>query len=291
MVCSVGLLAATMAPAASAASTGVTGATGATGATGPTTPTAPAANPAQSSNWAGYAITGNSGDVRNFKKAAASWIEPTATCSPGSAAYSAFWVGLGGLAQSSTKLEQTGTEADCDSNGVAHYSAWYEPPVTLKLAIAAGDSVSATVSVRGAYVTMKLIDHTTGVSVDERLHFPHPDLSSAEWIAEAPSSCSAACTALPLTDFGSVNFAGAATETGNGRTGVTSNPDWSAQAIALSDRSGHAFGGGRFYGPPEIVTAVPTILDTTGSAFSVSWSQAQFSYPAPGARVYPGFGA
>ena len=49
------------------------------------------------------------------------------TCTAGIPAYSAFWVGLGGYASTARKhLEQVGTEADCDSNGVAHYSAWYE---------------------------------------------------------------------------------------------------------------------------------------------------------------------
>jgi hypothetical protein len=305
LLLSVGVLAATLVPVASAASppasgaTGSTGGTGSTGPTGPTGPTQPATNPEQSSNWAGYAITGNPGEVRNFKRVSSSWIEPTATCTPGSSTYSAFWVGLGGLAQTSTKLEQTGTEADCDSNGLAHYTAWYElvpsGPVTLKLKISPGDSISASVTVHGSAVTMKLTDHTTGAIADTVLHFAKPDLSSAEWIAEAPSNCSgSSCRALPLTDFGSVSFGGAAVETGNGRTGVISNPAWSAQPIELEDATAREFGGSRVFALPSIVTAVPTILDLTGSAFSVSWGQAQIPYPgspgSPGGRLYPGFG-
>jgi hypothetical protein len=294
----VGVLAATLAPVAGAASTSATGATGATGSTGPTGPTGPtqpATNPEQSANWAGYAITGNPGEVRNFKRVAASWTEPTATCTPGSSTYSAFWVGLGGLAQTSTKLEQTGTEADCDSNGLAHYTAWYElvpsGPVTLKLKISPGDSISASVTAHGSDVTMKLADHTTGAIADKVLHFAKPDLSSAEWIAEAPSNCSASCRALPLTDFGSISFGGAAVETGNGRTGAISNPAWSAQPITLQDETGREFGGSRVFALPSIVTAVPTVLDATGSAFSVSWAQEQIPYPgSPGGRLYPGFG-
>jgi len=245
-----------------------------------------------SSNWAGYAITGNSG-VRNFKHVAASWTEPTAICTPGSSTYSAFWVGLGGLSHSSDKLEQTGTEADCDAHGVAHYSAWYElvpaGPVSLKLAIAPGDSVEASVSVHGAYVTMHLKDETTGGSISKRLHFAHPDLSSAEWIAEAPSNCAQTCRALPLTDFGTVEFTGASVKTGNGRTGAISSPDWSAQAIALNDGSG-ATGGGRFFGPSEIDTAAPTTLDATGSAFAVDWAQRALA-GGPGGRFFPGASA
>jgi len=287
VTCAVTAIAAPIASAATGATgtTGVSGATGATGAAG----TSLAANPVLSSNWAGYAISGSGGGVRNFKRVSASWVEPTAICTPGSNTYSAFWVGLGGVS-SSNKLEQTGTEADCDSNGVAHYSAWYElvpaGPVSLKLAIAPGDSVRGTVSVHGAEVTMRLSDSTSGRSISKRLHFAHADLSSAEWIAEAPSNCEQSCQALPLTDFGSVDFAGASVETGNGRTGAISSPDWSTQAIALNDRSTTA-GGGRFFAPSEIDSAVPTVLDPTGSAFAVDWSQLDLP-SAPGGRFFPG---
>lgn len=287
VTCAVAAIGAPIASAATGA-TGTTGASGATGATGATL----AANPVLSSNWAGYAITGDSGVVRNFKRVTASWIEPTAICTPGSSTYSAFWVGLGGLS-SSNKLEQTGTEADCDSNGVAHYSAWYElvpaGPVSLKLAIAPGDSVRGSVSVHGAYVTMRLSDETSGRSTSKRLHFAHADLSSAEWIAEAPSNCAQSCRALPLTDFGTVDFAGASVEMGNGRTGAISSPDWSAQAIALNDRS-TTVGGGRFFAPSEIDSAAPTVLDPTGSAFAVDWAQEDLP-GGPGGRFFPGASA
>jgi hypothetical protein len=164
-----------LAAPASAAS-GATGSSGATGATGPTAPT-----PELSSNWAGYAISGNGAGARRFKHVAASWIQPAVLCTPGATTYSAFWVGLGGMSQSSRKLEQTGTEADCDADGIAQYSAWYElvpaGPVRLKLAVAAGDAVSASVAVRGAYVTVTLADHTTGALADKRLRFRHANLS------------------------------------------------------------------------------------------------------------------
>jgi hypothetical protein len=292
VVCALGAAGATTAAAASTPDTGATGATGASGATG-ATGTTPAANPELSANWAGYAISAAGASVRNFKRAAASWVEPTATCTPGSRTYSAFWVGLGGLAQSSKKLEQTGTEADCDSNGVAHYSAWYElvpaGPVTLKLAIAPGDMIAGSVSVRGAYVTMRLADETTGQSIRKRLHFPAANLSSAEWIAEAPSTCSTSCQALPLTDFGTVSFAGASVETGNGSTGTIASPAWSAQAVALNDRVSAVGGERRFFGPPVIVAAIPTTLDGNGSGFAVNWAQEELAGGPGGGRLFPGY--
>jgi hypothetical protein len=303
----VGALAALFASTAGAAVTGATGATsatGATGSTGSTGATGPAGapsvtNPSISLNWAGYAISGGSGVVRHFKHVSGSWVAPAATCTPGSTTYSAFWVGLGGLSEQSTGLEQTGTEADCDANGVAHYSAWYElvpaGPVTLKLAIAAGDTVSAAVSVDGTRVTIHLVDETSGASVVKHLRLAHPDTSSAEWIAEAPSTCerSGSCRALPLTDFGTVDFSNATARTAHGLTGTISGSKWLAQAIALDEQSRSGFGA-RFFGPPTtLVTAVPTILETAGSSFAVNWAETSAPYGpggGPPGRHFPGFG-
>jgi hypothetical protein len=291
-------VAAASAASGSTGSTGSTGATGATGSTGSTGTTEPAAaNPSISLNWSGYAITGAAGVVRHFTHVTGSWIAPAVTCTAGSASYSAFWVGLGGLSQSASALEQTGTEADCDSNGVAHYSAWYElvpaGPVTVHLTITPGDQISASVTVKKDYVTLTLTDHTSGASLRKRLHFAHPDTTSAEWIAEAPSTCegSGSCAALPLSDFGTVDFSGAAVSTLHGLRGSISNPHWTAEPVALDEISAGGGGGGRFFGPRSEVTAVPTILSGAGSAFSVSWAQNTQSAPAgPGGRVFPGFG-
>ena len=232
--------------------------------------------------------------MRHFTHITGSWIAPTVTCTAGSPAYSAFWVGLGGLSQSAGALEQTGTEADCDANGVAHYSAWYElvpaGPVSVHLAITPGDQISASVTVRKDHVTLTLTDHTSGASFSKRLHFAHPDTTSAEWIAEAPSTCegSGSCAALPLSDFGTVDFSGAAVRTLHGLTGSIANRHWTAEPVELEEVSA-AGGGGRFFGPRSEVSAVPTILASAGSAFSVSWAQNTQSAPAgPGGRVFPG---
>jgi hypothetical protein len=299
-----GALAAIFASAAGAAVTGASGTTGATGATGATGTTgatgAPSvSNPSISLNWAGYAISGSSGVVRHFRHVSGSWIAPAVTCTPGSTTYSAFWVGIGGLSQHATGLEQTGTEADCDSNGVAHYSAWYElvpaGPVTLKLAVAAGDSISAGVTVDGTKVTIHLVDNTSGASVLKHLHLAHPDTSSAEWIAEAPSTCdqSGSCTALPLTDFGTVAFSDASARTARGMAGTISNSKWVAQPIALDEQLSQPGIGGRFFGPATLVTAVPTILENAGSSFAVNWAESSPTYGPGGGtpgRHFPGFG-
>lgn len=288
--------------AAAAATTGATGPAGATGSTGPagstgpTGPTGPAAPDASiSSNWAGYAISGSSGVVRHFNHVAGSWVAPAVTCTAGSATYSAFWVGLGGLSRSSTALEQTGTEADCDSNGVAHYSAWYElvpaGPVTVRLAVNPGDAISAAVTVRGGHVTFNLVDHTSGATFSRRLRFTHPDTTSAEWIAEAPSTCRGqSCVPLPLSDFGTVDFTAAAVRTVRNITGTVVNPDWNAEPVAL-DETSLAGGGVRIFGPRSLVTAAPTVLTDAGSSFAVTWSEQALTQPGgPGGRTFPGFG-
>jgi hypothetical protein len=283
------------APLANAAATGATGATGTSGATGATGAAgAPAVDPTMSLNWAGYAVLAST-SARHFRHVSGSWVAPAVTCTPGSSTYSAFWVGLGGLSRTSPALEQTGTEADCDANGVAHYSAWYElvpaGPVTVPLHVSVGDAISAAVTVKGAYVTVRLLDETTGASFSKRLHYAHPDTTSAEWIAEAPSSCSGnSCVALPLSNFGSVQFTDAAVRTPRGLHGSIADPRWSAQAIALDEVSDRGYGA-QVFGPRSLVTAAPSVLSGAGSAFSVSWSLAlQQQSGGPGGRVFPGFG-
>jgi hypothetical protein len=285
---------------ATGATTGTTGPTGTSGSTGTTGSTVPSASdPSVSSNWAGYAVTGQSGVVRHFKHVTGSWVQPAATCTPGSSSYSAYWVGLGGFLQSSRKLEQVGTEADCDSSGATQYYAWYElvpsAPVTLKLAIAAGDAISAAVSVKGAYVTVTLADQTRGTRISKRLHFVAADTTSAEWIAEAPSECNSTgiCEPLPLADFGMVDFTNAAVRIADGHTGTISSPYWSAEPVALEEAeqlSGGFGGRGGFFGPRALISAVPTILEGAGAAFSVSWSEATQTAPSGGGRVFPGAG-
>jgi hypothetical protein len=78
-------------------------------------------------------------------------------------------------------------------------------------------------------------------------------LSSAEWIAEAPSMCAKSCRELPLTNFGTVNFSGAST---NG--GAINDPAWSFDPLTMVTGNG-------------TVKAAPSSLDPTGSSFSISW--------------------
>jgi hypothetical protein len=235
---------------------------------------------ATSANWSGYVVGGSSAGSSGtqFKSVSASWVQPTAKCTSGSG-YSAFWVGLGGAGQTEA-LEQDGTEADCSANGTASYFAWYElvpsAPVKVNMAVHAGDHISSKVTVDGTNVTMYLSDQTTGATFTKTLQMSDPDTSSAEWIAEAPSSCQqglSSCTPLPLTDFGTVDFTNASATTTNGHTGTISDSDWSAAAVALSSgASSSGFGGAEFTSQQSAAGATPSNLSSDGASFSVVWS-------------------
>ena len=167
-----------------------------------------------SENWSGYAVTGtNVTDVKG------SWIVPAVTCpaattSPRSARnqgqqnqYAAFWVGIDGY--SSNTVEQVGTDSDCAS-GKPQYYAWFEfyprPSYLVNnFPVQPNDRISAEVSYSSStkLFTVTLVDETTGRSFTTSTSVPSAARSSAEWIAEAPSSGS---SLLTLANFGIVDF-------------------------------------------------------------------------------------
>jgi len=156
-----------------------------------------------STNWGGYAA-----DSTTYDSVTASWTQPTVTCnSSDEDSYSAFWVGLDGY--SSSTVEQTGTEADCEGT-TATYAAWYEayPAAsnTYSKTVKAGDSFTATVTADGDVFDLVIEDKTQDWTETEDVTVSGADKSSAEVIVEAPSSDSGV---LPLSDFGTVKFTGA----------------------------------------------------------------------------------
>jgi hypothetical protein len=240
---------------------------------------------AVSANWAGYVATPSAAKTTPFTKVFAAWVQPAATCVPGQVADSAFWVGLGGFNMGSTALEQTGTEANCSPSGRATYSVWYElvpaPPVSVNVPVTPGDSMVASVAVSGRKVTVQISNYTRKKTFAKKLSMPSaPDVSSAEWIAEAPSDCTrgGTCVPVPLANFGTVGFVSAKASAA-GRTGPISDPAWSATAIALDP----------IVGPSALdvavprATATPSALSTdpNGSSFKVSWNATTIPTPAP----------
>jgi hypothetical protein len=233
-----------------------------------------------STNWAGYAaITGSSTRdyAKRFTRVSGTWVEPTATCTPTEPTFSAFWVGLGGYKQASKALEQVGSEADCTASGQVSYYAWYEyvpqgPNTINRIAVSPGDEITASVAVKGDRATVRLTDVTTGATFKRtrKMRSPKPDVSAAEWIAEAPSACNNdRCTPLTLTNFGSLAFSNAtATSVGlDGRqTGAIDDPAWIYGAIDLESTNSRS----RFnQNEPSAATTGP--LAASGDSFSVTY--------------------
>ncbi len=170
----------------------------------PAGPDGRAWNSVSSSNWSGYAATGGTGA---FHSAAASWTEPTGTCTSSGDQYSSFWVGLDGY--SSGSVEQTGTDVDC-AGRTAEYYGWYEMypayPVNFPNTVRPGDHLRASVTFSGSTTyTLILKDSTQGWTQTVVKNQSGLARSSAEVIVEAPSSSSGV---LPLADFGKVSLSG-----------------------------------------------------------------------------------
>ncbi|MBS2964670.1 hypothetical protein KGA66_16555 [Actinocrinis puniceicyclus] len=198
---------------------------------------------ATSTNWAGYAAHSTT-----YTSVTSTWREPGASCGS-STSYASFWTGLDGYASSS--VEQTGTLVEC-YHGAAYQYAWYEmypaSPVYFNNTVAAGDTMvsKVTASSSGAF-TLYLADTTRGWSHTVNQSNSSLARSSAEVIAEAPSSSSGV---LPLANFGTVTFTSSYV---NGGTLGASNPT----AITMVTSSG--------------ATKVSVGSISGGTSFSATW--------------------
>jgi hypothetical protein len=153
-------------------------------------------------------------------------------------------------------VEQLGTEADC-SKGKPVYYAWWEifpdpSRMISRFTVTPGAGYTAEVQSVAGELTLTLsgggnqpFSLSTGVGA--------ASLSSAEWIAEAPSMCAKSCRELPLTNFGTVNFGGASAD-----GSAIDDSAWSFDPLTMVTGNG-------------TVKAAPSGLDPTGSGFSVSW--------------------
>lgn len=238
------------------------------------------AAPQVSANWAGYAaVAADPASPVAFTDVTATWREPKGSCTPGRASSSAFWVGLGGYDPASTALEQLGTAVECDgTSGAPSHYAWWElvpsPSVRIPLRIAPGDTITAAVLVQGQRVVFSLRNETRKTRFSKLVAAAAPvDTSSAEWIAEAPSTCSSGtrCQVLPLTNFGRVTFSRIAT-IGNGHPGTLADGAWQAASIELiANGRADAVLGGDVLGPG--VGAVPGAPTADGRGFAVGWQR------------------
>jgi hypothetical protein len=236
----------------------------------------------EDSNWAGYVAASSATAKTSFSSVSGSWTQPGVDCEAGFPSHSAFWVGLGGY--SGKHLEQTGTSADCSASGQAVYSVWYElvpaAEVPVNMTVEPGDRLSAHVAVSSATVTISISDLTRHTTFSKQLQMSGPTVSSAEWIAEAPSRClsssSQDCHILSLADFGSVTFTGASASA-RGRTGSITSGLGQVSALTLEANPGF----GRLYATAAQADASPGALSGDGSSFTVTWQRPEIQTPAP----------
>jgi hypothetical protein len=242
----------------------------------------------KSSNWSGYIAMGfgstpaTASPGMSFTTVAGQWVLPKATCATGTPTSSSVWVGLGGYSLTSNELEQAGTEADCGADGTANYYAWYElvpaSPVTVEsMKVFPGDVIRASIAVDHSSVVVQLTDKTRKRSFSRRLGVASPDLSTAEWIVEAPARCglvqAGGCNQSELTDFGKVAFSHTMA-VGNGMTGTITGSNWTTAALQLAPN------GSRHFGSPDAATsdagtagATTSALWNGGRCFSVTWAE------------------
>jgi len=233
-----------------------------------------------SGNWSGYAVPlGTRGVSDIFSDVQGTWTVPTVTGNKRSTTYSSTWVGLDGYDNGT--VEQIGTEQDWTGGGQQNY-VWFEmyPSGAYEIEgfpVDPGDSISVQVQ----YVGQSNVQMGRRRSVEESIFqltifqltirnttknvsFSVPTSyttvtsaarTSAEWVAEAPSSEEI----LPLADFGTVSFSGCnATSTGS-RGKPEAISFWPYDPLTMIDPSGGQ--------------ATPSSLLDNGTAFSVSWSQ------------------
>ncbi len=266
-------------------------------ATGVLAPASAGADTQVSSNWSGYVATGK-GRLGGFAAVSGTWTVPEVTCSAGRAGYSAVWVGLGGYHRNAQRLEQLGTDANCTSRGAASYAAWYEilpaSPVSIHVSVHADDVITAAATVSGRSIVFRLDDLTTGVRYTSTRRAAAVDVSSAEWIVEAPSECisSGHCESLPLASIAPVQFSAAVARSGTQKK-PAGDAAWKTTALKLEQESisvaasnGSPAGAAR-----KVATAAPSAIAAVSGGFTVSISEQTTQLPVPAGPTLPGFGA
>jgi hypothetical protein len=242
---------------------------------------------ASSSNWAGYAVTPLDATTSttpttppappapttptSFTSVSGGWVQPKVSCTKSKATYAAFWVGLGGFSPTSQALEQIGTQATCNTAGKVKYSMWYElvpaASVSIRFKVFPGNAFTASVKVDGTQVTLQIRNLTRKTNFTKTLFMAEPDLSSAEWIAEAPTGCNASrCVQLPLAKFSKLTFTKASATTSDGHRGTISDVSWSPTVISLENSASDPFA-------TDTSGALPSPLSTNGASFAVVWQQ------------------
>jgi Peptidase A4 family len=205
----------------------------------------------QSTNWAGYADDNTAGNT--YTTVTGNWSEPAVTCPRHGTQLAVFWVGIDGF--TSGTVEQDGTLAQCN-HGTATYFSWWEmfPTNSIQVvgsSVIPGDSISSSVVRSGSTYTLKVTDSTHPAnSFTTAQTCSTCTNSSAEWIAEAPSSGG---KILALPNFGTWTETGSTVNAGV----ITSFPD---DELTMVNNAG-------------AVKAQPGPLNASGNGFSVTWKR------------------
>lgn len=207
--------------------------------------------------WAGYADTDG---TTYYTAVTGSWIVPAANCGNAVATASSTWVGIDGIGNDSSTVEQTGTDSNCVLGG-ASYGAWYEMapsfPVTLPAddPVYAGDQMSASVTATGDWTfRLTITNNTADWTFSTTQTNTGAQQVSAECIEERPDD-----GGLPLADFGSVTFTGCEATAGNGNAAGVATPIWDHRYLPFELTNG------------STVLAVASPLSDDGTQFTVTW--------------------
>jgi hypothetical protein len=130
------------------------------------------------------------------------------------------------------------------------------PSVTLSSSsnpVGPGDTLSASVTYNGNSTYTLHISSSRGWTFNTTQSGSFTN-SSAEWIAEAPSSCGVTCSVLPRANFGPMSFS---SSTANGAT-IASYGSLVWQEITMVTNTG-------------ATKAQPSALGSDGESFSDTW--------------------
>ena len=134
--------------------------------------------------------------------------------------------------------------------------------------------ISASVTVSGHSVTLRIANETQRTTFVRRFHATPIDVTSAEWIVEAPALClsasSASCRDSALADFGSTGFSRART-TVAGHIGTITDAGWSATADTLGGGASPHAGQRATASSTHSSSATPGALSRVGDAFTVTF--------------------
>lgn len=179
-----------------------------------------------STNWSGYTVDGT-----NATSVTGSWTVQAAKCAKKETSWSSPWVGIDG--DTSSTVEQTGTDTDCQRGNPSYY-AWWEmypaPTQVIGYPVHPGDSMTGTVTYGSGGFTMTLADHTAGWSYVAAQASTKALRNSVEWIVEGPSNGT-------LTDFGTLTFS-ADSATINGSTQTLAGFGSSANKLTMTTKKG-----------------------------------------------------